>query len=103
MDLSFIPPTNINGMKVVEISIKDIAKENVKQKSVIVVCVVGTGPSIGAMERFILVHEGFTTKPVVLYHIDSCFVVKFEKLMMQFYDLDHIIYSRDQSLLSFGQ
>lgn len=39
--------------------------------------VVGISPSIGAMERFILAQGIFTSKPVVLYHTDGYFIVRF--------------------------
>ncbi|KAM3266800.1 hypothetical protein P3L10_003795 [Capsicum annuum] len=77
MNLSFIPPTVIDGEKVVEVTTDDVAYENEKWKSVIVVYVVGISPSIGAMERFILVQGSFTTNPTVLYHSDGYFVVRF--------------------------
>ncbi|KAG5572051.1 hypothetical protein H5410_061817 [Solanum commersonii] len=38
---------------------------------------VGTASSIGAMERFIMVHGPFSTKPIILYHIDGYIVVRF--------------------------
>ncbi|KAH0642178.1 hypothetical protein KY290_033777 [Solanum tuberosum] len=41
-----------------------------------VVYVVGTAPSIAAMERFILSQGNFSSKPVVLDHADGYFVIR---------------------------
>ncbi|KAK4718054.1 hypothetical protein R3W88_016392 [Solanum pinnatisectum] len=61
----------------VEILAEDIAQDKVKWKPSVVVYVVGTTPSIGAMERFIRSQGNFSSKPVVLYHADGYFVVRF--------------------------
>lgn len=50
MNLTFIPPTIIEGEKVFEILLEGIAREEAKWKSVIVVYVIGAIPSTGAME-----------------------------------------------------
>ncbi|KAH0724703.1 hypothetical protein KY284_000568 [Solanum tuberosum] len=54
MNLSYIPPMIVEGEKVVTILPKDVAKDDEKWGPSIVAYVVGTTPSIGAMERFIL-------------------------------------------------
>ncbi|TMW87880.1 hypothetical protein EJD97_019360, partial [Solanum chilense] len=60
-----------------EISEEDVKSDNEKWVSSIVVYVVGSAPSIGATERFILETGIFTTKPVILYHKDGYFVIRF--------------------------
>ncbi|KAK6796709.1 hypothetical protein RDI58_004410 [Solanum bulbocastanum] len=77
MNLNYIPPVIVNGEKVVEILPNDVAQDNEKWATSIVVYVVGTTPSIGAMERFIMGQGIFTNKPIILYHIDGYFVVRF--------------------------
>ncbi|KAG5572056.1 hypothetical protein H5410_061822 [Solanum commersonii] len=67
----------VDGEKVVEIFPEDIAQDNEKWVPSIVVYMVGTASSIGALERFIMVQETFSTKPIILYHIDGYFVVRF--------------------------
>uniref|UniRef100_K4CDK9 Uncharacterized protein n=1 Tax=Solanum lycopersicum TaxID=4081 RepID=K4CDK9_SOLLC len=54
MNLTYIPPIIVEGEKLVEILAEDIAQDEVKWKPSMVVYVVGTAPSIGSMERFIL-------------------------------------------------
>ncbi|KAH0658802.1 hypothetical protein KY285_027348 [Solanum tuberosum] len=53
------------------------AQEDKKWAPSMVVYVVGAIPSIGAMERFIVAQRSFSAKPVVLYHSDGYFVVRF--------------------------
>ncbi|KAG5567933.1 hypothetical protein H5410_065051 [Solanum commersonii] len=77
INLTCIAPIIIDGEKVVEILAEDLAKDDVKWKPSVVVYVVGTAPSIGVMERFILGQGNFSSKPVVLYHADGYFVVRF--------------------------
>ncbi|KAG5575831.1 hypothetical protein H5410_055965 [Solanum commersonii] len=67
----------VDGEKVVEILPKDVAQDNEKWAQSIVVYVVGTDPTIGAMERFIMGQGTFSTKPIILYHVDGYFVVRF--------------------------
>lgn len=43
----------------------------------IVLYVVGTTLSIGAIERFITAQGAFSVKPMVLYHMDKYFVIRF--------------------------
>lgn len=43
----------------------------------IVIYVVGTTPSISAIERFIANQGDFSSKPVVLYHNEGYFVIRF--------------------------
>ncbi|XP_015169930.1 uncharacterized protein [Solanum tuberosum] len=61
----------------VEILPEDVAQDDEKWAPSLVVYVVGTAPSIGAMERFIMGQGNFSTKPIILYHIDGYFVVRF--------------------------
>ncbi|KAM3358747.1 hypothetical protein P3S68_021680 [Capsicum galapagoense] len=61
MSLTFIPPTIIDREKVVKILVVVIAKDKAKWKFALIVYVIGTSPSIGAMERFILA-QGETVK-----------------------------------------
>ncbi|KAH0652021.1 hypothetical protein KY290_032498 [Solanum tuberosum] len=77
MHLTYIAPIIVDGEKIVEILAEDVAEDDVKWKPSVVVNVVGTSPSIGAMERFILSQGNFSSKPVVLYHADGYFVVRF--------------------------
>ncbi|KAK4726490.1 hypothetical protein R3W88_031407 [Solanum pinnatisectum] len=77
MTLTYIPRIIVEGEKVVEILAEDIAQDEVKWKPSMVVYVVSTAPSIGAMERFILSQGNFSSKPVVLYHADGYFVIRF--------------------------
>lgn len=65
------------GENVVEILPEDVAQDDEKWAPSIVVYVVGTTPSIGAMERFIMGQGTFRNKPIILYHIDGYFVVRF--------------------------
>ncbi|KAH0714810.1 hypothetical protein KY284_007715 [Solanum tuberosum] len=51
MNLKYIPPVIVDGEKVVEILPEDVAQDDEKWASSIVVNVVGTTPSIEAMER----------------------------------------------------
>ncbi|KAH0674851.1 hypothetical protein KY284_025938 [Solanum tuberosum] len=77
MNLNYILPAIIEGEKVVEILEEDVARDNAKWVPSIVVYVVGIAPSIGAMERFISEQGTFTIKPIILYHKDGYFVVRF--------------------------
>ncbi|KAK4737685.1 hypothetical protein R3W88_001382 [Solanum pinnatisectum] len=77
MNLKYTSPIIIDGEKIVEILEEDVARDNEKWAPSIVIYVVGTAPSIGAMERFILEQGTFTNKPVILYHKDGYFVVRF--------------------------
>ncbi|KAH0661616.1 hypothetical protein KY284_026547 [Solanum tuberosum] len=77
MNLTYIAPIIVEREKVVEILAEDITQDEVKWKPSVVVYVVGTTPSIGAMKRFILSQGNFSSKPVVLYHADGYFVVMF--------------------------
>ncbi|KAH0705837.1 hypothetical protein KY285_010369 [Solanum tuberosum] len=77
MNLNYITPVIVDGEKVVEILPEDVAQDNEKWAPSIVVYMVGTASSIGAMERFIMVQVTFSTKPIILYHIDGYFVVRF--------------------------
>ncbi|KAH0712497.1 hypothetical protein KY289_008456 [Solanum tuberosum] len=67
----------VDGEKVVEILLEYVAQDDEKWAPSIVVYLVGTTPSIGAMERFIMGQGTFTNKPIKLYHIDGYFVVRF--------------------------
>ncbi|KAG5607168.1 hypothetical protein H5410_028660 [Solanum commersonii] len=73
MNLSYIPPVIVEGEKVVTI----LPEDDEKWGPSIIAYVVGTTPSIGVMERFILAQGVFSTKPVILVHIDGYFVVRF--------------------------
>ncbi|WMV25629.1 hypothetical protein MTR67_019014 [Solanum verrucosum] len=53
------------------------AEGGLKWKPLMVVYVVGTTPSIGAMERFILNWGNFSSKLVIMYHVNGYFVVMF--------------------------
>ncbi|KAH0745961.1 hypothetical protein KY285_007618 [Solanum tuberosum] len=77
MNLNYIPPVIVDGEKVVEILLEDVAQDNEKWAQSIVVYVVGTAPIIVAMERFLMGQGTFSTKPVILYHVDRYFVVRF--------------------------
>ncbi|KAH0657995.1 hypothetical protein KY289_026743 [Solanum tuberosum] len=55
MNLTYIASIIVEREKVVEILAEDIAQDEVKWKPSVVVYVVGTTPSIGAMKRFILI------------------------------------------------
>ncbi|KAG5601445.1 hypothetical protein H5410_032815 [Solanum commersonii] len=55
----------------------NLPDEDKKWAPLVVVCVVGAIPSIGAMERFIVAQGSCSAKPIVLYHSDGCFVVRF--------------------------
>ncbi|XP_015169869.1 uncharacterized protein [Solanum tuberosum] len=77
MNLKYIPPVIADGEKVVQILHEYVAQDDEKWASSIVVYLVGTTPSIGAMERFIMGQGTFTNKPIKLYHIDGYFVVRF--------------------------
>ncbi|KAH0685684.1 hypothetical protein KY290_017201 [Solanum tuberosum] len=77
MNLNYIAPIIVEGEKVVEIMPEDVAEDDMKWAPSVVVYVVGVTPSIGAMERFIIEHGPFSIKPVVLYHSDGYFVVRF--------------------------
>ncbi|KAG5581215.1 hypothetical protein H5410_051842 [Solanum commersonii] len=76
INLTYIAPIIVDGEKVVEILAEDLAEDDVKWKPSVVVYVVGTAPSIGVMERFILGQGNFSSKLVVLYHTDGYFVVR---------------------------
>ncbi|KAK6780222.1 hypothetical protein RDI58_022406 [Solanum bulbocastanum] len=77
MNLKYTSPVIIDREKIVEILEEDVARDDEKWAPSIVIYVVGTAPSIGAMERFILEQGTFTIKPVILYHKDGYFVVRF--------------------------
>ncbi|WMV45432.1 hypothetical protein MTR67_038817 [Solanum verrucosum] len=77
MNLNYIPPVIVDGEKIMEILPEDVAQDDEKWAPSLVVYVVGTTPSIGAMERFIMGQGKFSTKPIILYHIDGYFVVRF--------------------------
>ncbi|XP_049414593.1 uncharacterized protein LOC125877301 [Solanum stenotomum] len=77
MNLNYIPPVIVDGQKVVEILPEDVVQDDEKWAPSIVVYVVGTTPSIGAMERFIMGQGTFSTKHIILYHVDGYFVVRF--------------------------
>ncbi|KAG5576616.1 hypothetical protein H5410_056750, partial [Solanum commersonii] len=77
MNLKYIPSVIVDGEKVVEILLEDVAQDDETWAPSIVVYLVGTTPSIGAMERFIMGQGTFTNKPIKLYHIDGYFVVRF--------------------------
>ncbi|KAH0749146.1 hypothetical protein KY290_028378 [Solanum tuberosum] len=77
MNLNYIALLIVEGEKVVEILPEDVAREDKKWAPSVVVYVVGAIPSIGAMKRFIVAQGSFSAKPVVLYHSDGYFVVRF--------------------------
>lgn len=77
MDLIYIAPIIVEGEKVVEIRTEDIVEEDTKWKPSIVLYVVGAAPSICAIERFITSKGVFSSKPMVLYHTDGYFVIRF--------------------------
>ncbi|KAH0682845.1 hypothetical protein KY289_020597 [Solanum tuberosum] len=77
MNLNYIPLVIVDGEKIVEILPEDVTQDDEKWAPSLVVYVVGTSPSIGAMERFIMGQGNFSTKPIILYHIDGYFVVRF--------------------------
>ncbi|KAK4718353.1 hypothetical protein R3W88_016691 [Solanum pinnatisectum] len=77
MNLNYIAPIIVEGEKVVEIMPEDVAEDDMKWAPSVVVYAVGVIPSIGAMEWFIIEQGPFSTKPVVLYHSDGYFVVRF--------------------------
>ncbi|KAG5631263.1 hypothetical protein H5410_002980, partial [Solanum commersonii] len=76
-NLTYTPPVIVEGEKVVEILTEDVAQDNEKWAPSIVVYMVGKTPSIGAVERFILGQGTFSAKPVILYHRDGYFVLRF--------------------------
>lgn len=56
---------------------EDVAQYDEKLAPSIVVYVVGSSPTIRAVKRFISAQGKFTMKPVILYHTDGYFVVRF--------------------------
>lgn len=78
MNLTYIPII-VEGEKVVQILLEDVKEDENKWKNALVVYVIGTTPSIGAMKRFITSQGTYTTKPEILYHVDGYFVIKFGK------------------------
>ncbi|KAK4721594.1 hypothetical protein R3W88_011827 [Solanum pinnatisectum] len=78
MNLTYIALIIVEGEKVVEILAEDIVESGVKWRPSVVIYMVGETPSIEAMERFIVSQGNFSSKPVVLYHVDGYFVVRFE-------------------------
>lgn len=77
MNLNSISPVIIDRQKVMKILEEDVKIDNEKWVLSIVVYVVGSAPSIGATERFILETGTFTTKHVILYHKQCYFVIRF--------------------------
>ncbi|KAG5580205.1 hypothetical protein H5410_050832 [Solanum commersonii] len=77
MNLKYLPPVIVDGEKVVEILPEDVAQDDEKWAPYIVVYVVRTTPSIRAIERFIMGQGTFSTKPIILYHVDGYFFVRF--------------------------
>lgn len=98
MNLTFIPPIIMDSEKLVKIYAKDIASEKAKCKVAIVLYVVGTTLSIGAMERVIATKGTFSSKSIVLYYMNGYFVIDFQmrKKEMMYCALDHIIYLSEQ-------
>lgn len=54
--------------------------------------VVGTKPTIGATERFVNSQSVFVQKPVVLYHSNGYFVIRFDNEEDRNNAPDHITY-----------
>ncbi|XP_019263541.1 PREDICTED: uncharacterized protein LOC109241271 [Nicotiana attenuata] len=89
MDLSFIAPTIKNGEVIIKLCKEEVEEETQKWKQALILYVVGSTPTIGAMERFIASAWNFTTKPKVYFHNDGYFVVRFNSIS----DRDEILYS----------
>ncbi|XP_019250862.1 PREDICTED: uncharacterized protein LOC109229762 [Nicotiana attenuata] len=72
MDLSFIAPTIKNGQVIVELSKEEVEEETQKWKQTLILYVVGSTPTIGAMERFIadeVLYSGphmLNNKPIIM-------------------------------------
>ncbi|KAK4734210.1 hypothetical protein R3W88_008471 [Solanum pinnatisectum] len=77
MNLNYIAPIIVEGEKVVEILPEDVPKDDMKWAPSVVVYAVGVTQSIGAMKRFIVGQGSFSVKPMVLYHSNGYFVVRF--------------------------
>lgn len=77
MNLSYIALVVIIGETIVEILPKDTEEEDGKGKPSLVMYVVGTKPTIGAIDRFITRQAEYTKKPIILYHGDDYFVIRF--------------------------
>ncbi|PHU17374.1 putative 4-hydroxy-4-methyl-2-oxoglutarate aldolase 2 [Capsicum chinense] len=70
INLSFIPPIIMDGEKVVEISTEDVASKEVKWKATIVLYIVSTTPSMGAMDRFIMPQASQISYGRILVEVD---------------------------------
>lgn len=77
MELKFIPPTIINGKKVVELTREDVVSENEKWKYALIGYMIGGTPTIGEMEQYVAVQGSFEDKPKVYYHNSGYFVINF--------------------------
>ncbi|XP_009798363.1 uncharacterized protein [Nicotiana sylvestris] len=94
MNLSFVAPIVQNGETIVELAKNEVEKETEKWRNALILYVVGNTPTIGALERFIVSQWNFVAKPMIFYHNEGYFVIKFNNME----DRDAILYSRPHTI-----
>ncbi|XP_070055446.1 uncharacterized protein [Nicotiana tomentosiformis] len=96
MSLTYILPVMIDGERVVQLQVEEIAEETKKWNRALILYVVGDSPSIGAVGRIIATNWNFAAKPKVYYHNDDYFVIQFDNLE----DRYALLYSRPYAINS---
>ncbi|XP_070039144.1 uncharacterized protein [Nicotiana tomentosiformis] len=89
MNLSFVAPIMQNGETIVELLKNGAEKETEKWRNAIILYVVGTTPTTKALEMFVASQWNFVSKPIIFYHNEGYFVIKFTNMD----DRDVILYS----------
>ncbi|KAK4729405.1 hypothetical protein R3W88_022393 [Solanum pinnatisectum] len=80
MSLSYINPVMKNGEKVIELKKEEIDKATEEWKQALILYVVGESPTIAALERYIALQVNTISKPMVYYHNDGYFLVRFANM-----------------------
>lgn len=89
MSLNYVAPIMKNGEKVIELNKEEVDKATEEWKQALILYVVGTSPTIAAVERYIATQVNTVSKPKVYYHNDGYFLVRFTSLD----DRNELLYS----------
>lgn len=94
MGLIYIPPVIVDEEMMTQLQQEGLERETAKWKHALIMYVVGSSPSIGAIERFIAGNWSYITKPKVYYHNEGYILVHFSS----FEERDEVLYSGPHTL-----
>lgn len=80
IDLAYITPVVKDNAKLVQFQANDVDMETEKWRKTIILYVVGSSPTIGAVKRFVAEQWNFAAKPKIYCHNEGYFVVLFNSL-----------------------